>query len=89
MRTTIPRFPVTLFVVDTEEVKETYVRATSRLAAMSLPFLVSCAPVLSCAGILGPSWRSLWAPESPRLRLSELSAYRWDSLYRPGYVRVL
>ena len=76
-----PPFPTTLFVVDTEEVEATYVRTASQLATMSLPILVSCRPVLSNAGILGRSWRPLWEPESPRLALSELSAYSYDSLY--------
>ena len=77
-----PPFPVTLFVVDTEEVEETYVRTAARMTRMSLPILVSCIPVLSTAGMLGESWRPLWQPESPRLALSELSAYQWDSLYQ-------
>ena len=76
-----PPFPTTLFVVDTEEVENTYVRTASRLAAMSLPILVSCTPVLSDKRILGCSWRPLWHSESPRLSLSGLSAYQWDSLY--------
>ncbi len=76
-----PPYPVTLFVVDTEEVEETYVRTAARMSRMSLPILVSCIPVLSCTGILGKSWRPLWEPESPRLPLSGLSAYQWDSLY--------
>ena len=76
-----PPFPVTLFVVDREDVEDTYVRTASHLATMSLPILVSCIPVLSTAGILGRSWRPLWEPESPRLPLSKLSAYQWDSLY--------
>ena len=76
-----PPFPTTLFVVDTEEVEDTYVRTSARMTRMSLPILVSCRPVLSTTGILGPSWRPLWEPESPRLALSELSAYQWDSLY--------
>ena len=76
-----PPFPTTLFVVDNEEVEETYVRTASQLATMSLPILVSCTPVLSDNGILGRSWRPLWEPESPRLPLSGLSAYQWDSLY--------
>ena len=76
-----PPFPYTLFVVDTEEVEETYVSTASQLADISLPILVSCIPVLSDTGILGPSWRPLWEPESPRLLLSRLSAYQWDSLY--------
>ena len=76
-----PPFPTTLFVVDTEEVEATYVRTSARMTRMSLPILVSCRPVLSTTGILGPSWRPLWEPESPRLALSELSAYQWDSLY--------
>ena len=56
-------------------------RTASQLAAMSLPILVSCTPVLSDKGILGRSWRPLWEPESPRLPLSGLSAYQWDRLY--------
>ena len=76
-----PPFPTTLFVVDTEEVEDTYVRTATQLSRMSLPILVSCIPVLSTAGILGKSWRPLWEPESPRLRLSGLNAYQWDSLY--------
>ena len=76
-----PPFPTTLFVVDTEEVEATYVRTAARMTRMSLPILVSCMPVLSDTGILGRSWHPLWEPESPRLALSELSAYQWDSLY--------
>ena len=76
-----PPFPTTLFVVDTEEVEATHVRTAARMSLMSLPILVSCIPVLSNAGILGRSWRPLWEPESPRLPLSALRAYQWDSLY--------
>ena len=76
-----PPYPVTLFVVDTEEVEETYVRTAARMSRMSLPILVSCIPVLSCTGILGKSWRPLWEPESPRLPMSALANYQWDSLY--------
>ena len=76
-----PPFPVTLFVVDTEEVEATYVRTAARMSRMSLPILVSCRPVLSTTGILGRSWYPLWEPESPRLTLSDLRAYQWDSLY--------
>ncbi len=76
-----PPYPVTLFVVDTEDVEDTYVRTAARMSRMSLPILVSCIPVLSTAGILGRSWRPLWEPESPRLPLSILRAYQWDSLY--------
>ena len=76
-----PPFPVTLFLVDSEHVEDTYVHSASRSATMSLPILVSCVPVLSRSGILGRSWRPLWEPESPRLPLSGLSAYQWDSLY--------
>ena len=76
-----PPFPTTLFVVDTEEVEETYVRTAAVMSRMSLPILVSCIPVLSDHGILGKSWRPLWEPESPRLPLSGLNAYQWDSLY--------
>ena len=76
-----PPYPITLFVVDTEEVEETYVDTAGRMNRMSLPVLASCTPVLSRRGILGESWRPLWAPSSPRLALSGLSAYQWDSLY--------
>ena len=77
-----PPFPTTLFVVGTEEVEATYVSTASQLSRMSLPILVSCIPVLSHTGILGRSWRPLWNSDSPRLPLSGLSAYQWDSLYR-------
>ena len=76
-----PPYPVTLFVVDTEEVEDTYVRTAARMSRMSLPIFVSCIPALSHTGILGRSWRPLWEPESPRLPLSALRAYQWDSLY--------
>ena len=76
-----PPFPVTLFVVDREDVEDTYVRTASQLATMSLPIFVSCIPALSSTGIIGRSWRPLWEPESPRLALSELRFYQWDSLY--------
>ena len=76
-----PPYPVTLFVVDTEEVEETYVHTAALRSRMSLPIFVSCIPVLSNTGILGPSWRPLWEPEFPRLPLSMLRAYQWDSLY--------
>ena len=76
-----PPFPTTLFVVDREDVEDTFVCTAARLTRMSLPILVSCAPVLSQSGILGRSWRPLWRPESPRLALSDLRAYGWNSLY--------
>ncbi len=76
-----PPYPVTLFVVDTEEVEDTYVRTAAHMSRMFLPIFVSCIPVLSHTGILGRSWRPLWEPESPRLPLSALRAYQWDSLY--------
>jgi hypothetical protein len=76
-----PPYPVTLFVVDTEEVEDTYVRTAASMNRMSLPILVSCIPVLSTTGILGKSWRPLWEAQSPRMALSGLRAYRWDSLY--------
>ncbi len=77
-----PPFPVTLFVVDTEEVEDTYVSTAARMTRMSLPILVSCIPMLSTAGMLGKSLRPLWQPESPQLAQSELRAYQWDSLYQ-------
>ncbi len=76
-----PPYPVTLFVVDSEEVEDTYVSTATRMNRMSLPILVSCTPVLSRTGILGESWRPLWEPESQRLPLSALANYQWDGLY--------
>jgi len=76
-----PPFPFTLFVVDGQDVEETYARTSAGMRAMTVPMLVSCRPVLERSGILGRSWRPLWEPVSPRLRLSELRAYRWDGLY--------
>ena len=76
-----PPYPVTLFVVDTEEVEDTYVRTAARMSRMSLPIFVSCRAALYHTGILGRSWRPLWEAESPRLSLSELRSYQWDSLY--------
>ena len=76
-----PPYPVTLFVVGTEDVESTYVRTAARMSRMSLPIFVSCRAALSNTGILGPSWHPLWEPDSPRLPLSGLRAYQWDSLY--------
>ncbi len=76
-----PPYPVTLFIVDTEEVEATYVSTAARMTLMTVPVLVSCIPVLSRTGILGSSWRPLWQSESPRLPLSRLSAYQWDYLH--------
>ena len=77
-----PPFPTTLFVVDTDEVAETYVNTASGMLTMSLPILVSSREVLSDRGILGRSWRPLWDGESPPLALRELGAWEWDSLRR-------
>ncbi len=77
----LPPFPFTLFVVDTEEVETTYARTAAGMTLMTVPVLVSCMSVLSTNGILGPSWRPLWEPESPRLPLSALRNYQWDSLH--------
>ena len=76
----LPPFPFTLFVVDTEEVETTYARTAAGMTLMTVPVLVSCMPVLSTNGILGKSWRPLWEPESPRMPLSALADYQWDSL---------
>ena len=76
-----PPFPVTLFVLDAGEVEATYVRTAVHMSRMSLPIPVSCRPALSDTEILGRSWRPLWEPDSPRLPLSELRVYQWDSLY--------
>ncbi len=45
-----PPFPTTLFVVDTEEVADTYASTASRMPAMMLPILVSSREVLSDRG---------------------------------------
>ena len=55
-----PPYPVTLFVVGTEDVEDTYVRTAARMSRMSLPIFVSCRAALSNTGILGPSWHPLW-----------------------------
>ncbi|MYC35917.1 MAG: hypothetical protein F4X66_03250, partial [Chloroflexi bacterium] len=77
-----PPFPTTLFVVDTEEVAETYASTASRMTAMKLPILVSSRELLSYRGILGRSWRPLWDGKRPPLALRELVAYEWDRLRR-------
>ena len=77
-----PPFPTTLFVVDTEEVAETYASTASRMPAMSLPILVSSRELLSYRGILDRSWRPLWDAERPPLALRDLGAYQWDTLRR-------
>ena len=77
-----PPFPTTLFLVDTEEVAETYVSTASSMTAMKLPILVSSREVLSDRGLLGRSWRPLWEPECPPVELGELGAWEWDGLRR-------
>ena len=77
-----PPFPTKLFVVDNEEVAETYASTASRMTARALPILVSSREALSCRGILGRSWRPLWDAESPPLALRELGDYGWDGLRR-------
>ncbi len=82
-----PPYPVTLFVVDSEEVEDTYVSTAARMNRKSLPILVSCVPVLSTRGILGKSWRPLWEAASLRLALSGMSAYTYDSLFHRMHPR--
>jgi len=77
-----PPFPTTLFVVDTEEVAETYASTASGMITMTLPILVSSRELLSYRGILGRSWRPLWDGDSKPLALGELDAYEWDKLRR-------
>ena len=77
-----PPFPTTLFVVDTEEVAETYASTASRMPAMALPILVSSRELLSYRGILGRSWSPLWDADIPPLALSELADYGWDTWRR-------
>ena len=81
MRATNRRSQPRCSLLTQKDVEDTYVSTAARMSRMSLPILVSCIPVLSRTGILGRSWRPLWEPESPRLALSGLSAYQWDSLY--------
>ncbi len=73
-------FPTTLFVVDSEEVEGTYARTAAGMNLMTLPILVSSTDSLTRRGLLGRSWRPLWESRSPRLALSGLRAYQWDSL---------
>ncbi len=77
-----PPFPTTLFVVDTEEVAETYASTASRMPTMKLPILVSSRELLSYRGMLGRSWRPLWDGKRPPLALRELGEYEWDKLRR-------
>ena len=76
----MPPFPTTLFVVDSEEVAETYARTASQMNLMNLPILVSSADALARRGLLGRSWRPLWESRTQLLALSGLRAYQWDSL---------
>ena len=75
-----PPFPITLFVVDTLEVEETFRNTAAAMSLMTHPVLVSCRPALKAEGILGRSWYPLWERSSLRLALSELRAYHWDHL---------
>ena len=77
-----PPFPTTLFMVETEEVAETYASTASRMVSMALPILVSSREGLSCKGVLGRSWRPLWDAHSSSLALRELGTYGWDGLRR-------
>ena len=77
-----PPFPTTLFMVDTEEVAETYASTASRMTAMKLPILVSSRELLSYRGMLGRSWRPLWDAERAPLALKELGDYEWDGMRR-------
>ena len=75
-----PPFPVTLFVVETEEVEDAYLATAHNDILMSLPILVASQTILDRTGILGPAWRPLWDPETPRISLADLGAYAWDTL---------
>lgn len=44
---------------------------------LRLPILVSSIPELETKGILGPSWRPLWEPDSPRMTLADAAGYTW------------
>ena len=77
----MPPYPVTLFVVDSETTEDNYVRTAAGIE-LTLPILVSCMPKLEGSGILERSWRPLWEPDSPRIRLSNLADYAWDRFYK-------
>ena len=76
-----PPFPVTLFVVETEAVEETYLATARGDHLMSLPILVASRTILERMGILGTAWCPLWAPETPRIALADLGAYIWHTLW--------
>ena len=76
----LPSLPLCLFVVDTESVAETYVETARADPLLQLPILVAPMPKLATTGILGPSWRPLWEPDSPTVRLSAATAYSWNRL---------
>ena len=77
----IPRLDVSLLQTAIASNSKFPQSLLARMSRMSLPIFVSCVPVLSNTGILGRSWRPLWEPDSPRLGLSEMRFYQWDSLY--------
>ena len=77
-----PPYPVTLFVVDTEEVEDTYVRTAARMSRMSLPIFVSCIPALSQHGDTGTFMASTMGagiPTTAAVRTACLP--KWDSPY--------
>ena len=55
-----PPYPVTLFVVDTEDVEDTYVRTAAQISRMSLPIFVSCISALSKQEYLASRGVPLW-----------------------------
>ena len=73
--------PLCLFVVDTEAVADRYVE-TAEDPLLRLPILVSSMPELAGVGILGRSWRPLWEPDSPTVRLADVAGYSWNRLSR-------
>ena len=73
--------PLTLFVVDSAAIADTYVNTALSMPELRLPILVACIPNLDRKGILGRSWQRLWEPDSPPAQLSELDGYTWDRLY--------
>ena len=73
----LPPSPYTLFVVDGEEVAQTYVNTAAGMR-LRLPILVSSVSALAETGFLGPSWDRLWEPDSPRMKLAELAGYAWN-----------
>ena len=77
----LPTWPLALFFVDTERVAETYVATARAEDTLRLPILVSSMPDLAKHGILGRTWRPLWAPATPQtMTLADAAGHRWNRI---------